>query len=190
MTDLQEDIRQALAVLRRGGVILYPTDTIWGLGCDAGDEEAVQRIFRIKRRPPQKSFIILMDSAEMLHRYAPDLPEDLAREVANTSRPVTYILPGLQGLAPSVMAPDGTVAVRIPRDDLCRSLIHDLGKALVSTSANFTGSPPPAHFGEIDPLLVREADYVIKWRQDDRTPARPSRILRILPDGSREVIRN
>ncbi len=184
-----EDLQQALAVLRSGGVILYPTDTIWGLGCDAENEEAVQRIFRIKRRPPQKSFILLMDSPEMLRYYAPGLNEELLREIASTPRPVTYVLPGLQGPAPSVIAPDGTVAVRIPRDEFCRALIRDLGKALVSTSANFAGTPPPARFTEIDPRLAREVDYTVRWRQDDPTPARPSRIVRILPDGTRKTIR-
>jgi L-threonylcarbamoyladenylate synthase len=189
MVPYRDDIDKAVAVLREGGVILYPTDTIWGLGCDAENEAAVQRIFRLKKRPPQKSFILLMDSPAMVRHYLPDLSGRLPEEMSQTPRPTTYILPGAKGLAPSVVAADGTVAVRLPQDDFCRILITAFGKALVSTSANFTGTPPPAHFGEIDPGLIKECDYVVQWRRDDRTPARPSRILRILPDGTRKIIR-
>jgi L-threonylcarbamoyladenylate synthase len=189
MTSPEEDIKKAGAVLRSRGVILYPTDTIWGLGCDAEDEEAVSRIFHIKQRPRQKSFIILMEGEEMLRRYVPGIPGTLADGMTRDTRPTTYILTGVKGVAPSVQAGDGTVAVRIPQDDFCMALLRDLGKAIVSTSANFAGAPPPRHFGEINPDLISKADYVVGWRQDDRTPARPSRIIRILPGGTREIIR-
>jgi L-threonylcarbamoyladenylate synthase len=188
MEPFREDIDQALTVLRKGGVILYPTDTIWGLGGDAENEAAVQRIFRIKRRPADKSFILLMEP-DKVRIYFPEIRDAVLEEMHHATRPTTYILPGAAGLASSVIAADGSVAVRLPHDDFCQSLLRRFGKALVSTSANFAGASPPAHFGEIDPLLIKESDYVIRWRQNDRIPARPSRILRILPDGSREIIR-
>ena len=184
----EEEIRKAVEVLEQGGVILYPTDTIWGLGCDAENETAVQTIYRIKQRPAQKSFIVLMLPA-MLSRYFPDLTESLAAEMIRPGRPTTWILPGAGGLASSVKAGDGTAAIRIPQDDFCPALLEKFGKAVVSTSANFAGAPPPRHYGDIDPALISKADYVVGWRQDDRTPARPSRIIKILPDGSRAIIR-
>ncbi len=189
MLPYREDIDNAVAVLREGGVILYPTDTIWGLGCDAEKPQAAERIFRIKRRPPDKSFIILMEGEEMLRHYFPQISDRLAAEISHTKQPTTFILSGTGGIAPRVIAADGTVAVRIPQDPFCRTLLKSFGKALVSTSANFAGAPSPAHFAGIDPALIKETDYVVHWRQDDRTPARPSRIIRILPGGTRTIIR-
>lgn len=185
----QEDIERAVMILRQSGVILYPTDTIWGLGGDAENEAAVQRIYRIKRRPANKSFILLMDP-DKVRIYFPEIRDTVLEEMRQATRPTTYILPGAVGLASSVIAADGSVAVRLPHDDFCQSLLRRFGKALVSTSANFAGTPPPAHFAEIDPALREEVDYVVHWRQDERTPARPSKIIKILPGGTRKIIRD
>ncbi len=188
MRPYEEDIRRSVEVLREGGVILYPTDTIWGLGCDASLASAVQRIHRIKRRPPGKSYIILL-SASLLPRYVPSLPAAVRQRMADADRPTTFVLSGVVGVTDEVRAPDGTVAVRLPRDAFCRDLLEAAERAIVSTSANPAGAPPPAHFGEIDEAIISGADYVVSWRRDDRTPTQPSRIVRILPDGSEEIIR-
>ncbi len=185
----EKDIGKAVEVVSRGGVILYPTDTIWGLGCDATNEEAVRRISRIKNRPEKKSYIVLMGSVEMLRRYGGDIPENTVPEMTAAPRPTTFILPGIWALAPSLVQEDGTLGVRIPADPFCRELIRRTGVPLVSTSANFTGEPPPAHFAEIPPALIKLVDYVVRWRQDDLAPSRPSRIVKILPGGGREVLR-
>ncbi len=189
MISREEDIKRALEILKNGGVILYPTDTIWGIGCDATNEEAVRRVARIKNRPEQKSFIILFGSTEMLHRFMERASHSREVEVHHTDRPTTYILSGITGVAPSLVRNDGTVGVRIPDDPFCRELIGQLGVPLVSTSANFAGTPPPSCFDEIDPSLHKIVDYVVQWKQKDRTPARPSRIVKILPDGQEKIIR-
>ncbi|HHJ10232.1 MAG TPA: threonylcarbamoyl-AMP synthase [Bacteroidetes bacterium] len=183
------DIRQAVEILKKGGVILYPTDTIWGLGCNATDEETVRKIARVKKRAESKSFIILVDSVEMLKHYFSEVPEDIANEMIHTDLPTTYILAGVSGLASSLIREDGTTGVRMPQDPFCVELIRELCVPLVSTSANFSGDLPPAHFGEIDPKIIKLVDYVVRWRQDDRTLCRPSRIVKILSDGTRKIIR-
>lgn len=189
MINREEDIKRALDVLKSGGVILYPTDTIWGIGCDATDEKAVRRVAWIKKRPEQKSFIILFDSTKKLHHYMQKVPEKWEEVIHRTTRSTTYILSGITGVAPSLVREDGTVGVRIPDDPFCRELIVQLEVPLVSTSANFSGTPPPACFQEIDRNLMGLVDYVVQWKQDDPSPRRPSRIVKILPDGQEKVIR-
>ncbi|MCD6202609.1 MAG: threonylcarbamoyl-AMP synthase [Bacteroidales bacterium] len=184
-----KDIRQAVEILKKGGVILYPTDTIWGLGCDATDEATVRKIARVKKRAESKSFIVLVDSVEMLKHYFREVPEEITKEMIQTDLPTTYILAGVSGLASSLIRKDGTTGVRIPRDPFCVELIRELGVPLVSTSANFAGEPPPAHFGQVDQAIINQLDYVVRWHRDSRTPARPSRIIKILPDGRKEIIR-
>ena len=185
----KDDIQKAINVLKRGGIILYPTDTIWGIGCDATNEEAVRKIFRIKKRPENKGFIILVDSKDTLEYFFKNLPEGVTEEMSQAECPTTYVLPGTTGVAPFLIRKDGTTGVRMPQDQFCRDLIRLLGRALVSTSANFAGEPPPAHFGEINPALIKQVDYVVRWRQNDWIPSRPSRIIKIMQDGTKEIIR-
>ncbi len=185
-----EEIKEAVRILKKGGVILYPTDTIWGIGCDATNEEAVRKVSRIKKRPLGKNFIMLVDSKDMLLRYAKNVAPDVILEMEHATLPTTFILPGVNGIAPSLIHNDGTTGIRIPKDIFCTRLIRESGVPLVSTSANYFSQHPPASFRFIDPGLIKEVDYVVKWRQEESTPAKPSHIIRIYPDGTRAILRD
>lgn len=186
----ETEVEKALEVLRCGGVILYPTDTIWGIGCDATNENAVRRIYEIKNREDSKSMIILVaDEREILqHVAAPDLAVfDFLQE---QTRPTTIIFEHAVGLPRNLIADDGSVAIRIARDEFCRHLIKRLRKPIVSTSANISGQPSPKNFAEVSEEIQRGVDYVVKWRQDDTTIAAPSQIIKWNNDGTRVVIRS
>ncbi|RPD39831.1 L-threonylcarbamoyladenylate synthase [Chitinophaga barathri] len=190
MTEFENDITKSLAVLRQSGIILYPTDTIWGLGCDATDEEAVKRIYALKQRSEAKSLVILMADTRDLVRYLAHPPPDIELTLKSFDRPTTVIYEGALHLAPSVINQDGSIAIRIVQDTFCRHLIKRLRKPLVSTSANLSGAPSPAVFGDVEDAIRHGVDYTVKYRQQDHTPARPSRIVRIGKDGALEIIRN
>ena len=186
----ETEVEKALEVLRCGGVILYPTDTIWGIGCDSTNENAVRRIYEIKNREDSKSMIILVaDEREILqHVAAPDLAVfDFLQE---QTRPTTIIFEHAVGLPRNLIADDGSVAIRIARDEFCRHLIKRLRKPIVSTSANISGQPSPKNFAEVSEEIQRGVDYVVKWRQDDTTIAAPSQIIKWNNDGTRVVIRS
>ena len=183
------DLAEALAVLREGGVILYPTDTIWGLGCDATNRQAVERIFHIKKRAPGKSLIILVNSVMMIERYVADPPE-VALEMADlATEPLTIVYDRGRNLAVNVAATDGTVGVRVCVEPFCEALITGLRKPLVSTSANISGSHVPALFDEISDEVKNSVDYVCRWRQDDRNKSRPSRIIRVSSNSVIKILR-
>ncbi|MEZ5072735.1 MAG: L-threonylcarbamoyladenylate synthase [Bacteroidales bacterium] len=176
-------------ILREGGCILYPTDTIWGLGCDATDPEAVARVYRIKRRPDRKSMLVLADSPDMIARHVEQIPESVLHLLTGETRPTTIIYPDARNL-PSVLLPEeGTIGIRLVRDPFCVALIRALGRPLVSTSANFAGEPSPARYRDISEHLKREVDHVCRWRQGEETPAHPSRILKVEADGHIVVLR-
>ncbi|MGI9531708.1 L-threonylcarbamoyladenylate synthase [Lutimonas sp.] len=158
---MKSEITKALKVIRNKGILIYPTDTIWGLGCDATNEDAVDKVYKIKKRPDSKSLIILVDGMEMLKTYVSDIPVDLVDFLKNATRPTTVIYKHPKGLASNVVAADDTVAIRIVQNDFCIALMQEFGKPIVSTSANFSGSPSPAAFDEIDPLLLKKADYIV-----------------------------
>jgi len=187
--DFEHDITGSLQALRAGGLILYPTDTIWGIGCDATDEEAVKKVFALKQRPEAKSLVILLADVRDLLKYVSSPSPDIAEILAGFDRPTTVIYEGALGLAPNVINSDGTVAIRIVQDTFCRHLIKRLRKPLVSTSANISGQPSPATFGDVDTAIKEGVDYTVGYRQDDTTPANASRIIKLLKDGSIEVIR-
>jgi L-threonylcarbamoyladenylate synthase len=186
MSNFENDVTASLEVLRKGGLVLYPTDTIWGIGCDATDETAVKRIFTLKQRPEKKSLVVLLADVRDLLKYVSNPPPDI---IYAFDRPTTVIYEGAIGLAPSVINEDGTVAIRIVQEPFCRHLVKRLRKPLISTSANISGQPSPASFAEIDAAIKNGVDYVVNYRQDDLIPARPSRIIRMLKDGSVQVIR-
>ncbi len=185
-----EDIKEAVEVLRKGGIIIYPTDTIWGIGCDATNKEAVERIFKIKSRSETKSLLILVDSDGMLDRYADEIPE-IARELAAVSdTPLTIIYPKGKNLAPGVCAEDGSVGIRICHDPFCNELIGRFRKPIVSTSANFSGKPSPGSFDDIESQLLEAAGYVVKHRQDDRQKHTSSPVIKLEKDGTFKIIRS
>jgi L-threonylcarbamoyladenylate synthase len=173
-----EEVQNALTVLRNGGIILYPTDTVWGLGCDATNKEAVQKIFDLKKRNDNKSLIVLMaDQREILHYVtAPDLA--VFDFIQQQSRPTTIVYENAIGFADNLLADDGSVAIRIVNDDFCRHLIKRLKKPIVSTSANISNMATPATFAEVSDEIKSGVDYVVRWRQDDNRPVQPSQIIR------------
>ncbi|RAJ72811.1 L-threonylcarbamoyladenylate synthase [Chitinophaga dinghuensis] len=190
MEIFEDDISAALPVLRNGGLILYPTDTIWGIGCDATDEAAVKKVFQLKQREESKSLVVLLaDIRDLLHYVANPRP-DMAEIIGGFTKPTTVIYEGALGLASNVINADGTIAIRIVQDQFCRHLIKRLRKPLVSTSANLSGDPSPATFSQVNPEIVNGVDYVVKYRQQEDATHTASRIIRIHQDGSITVIRD
>ena len=187
--EIAEDIRKAVETLRRGGLILYPTDTVWGIGCDATNEEAVRRIFALKQRAEAKAMLCLVDSANRLQRYVRQVPDVAWDLIEFAERPLTLILDGAVNLAPSLIAEDGSVGLRVTREAISHELCYRLQKAVVSTSANISGQPAAAIFSEIDPAVIAGVDYVMRSRQNDTKPTRPSQIMRLKADGEFKVLR-
>lgn len=177
MTDFLNDIEQCLQVLRRGGIILYPTDTIWGIGCDATNEIAVEKIFELKRRPSTKSFVVLVSSEREVLQYtaSPDLA--VFDYLNKTTKPTTVIYEHALGLAANVLADNGSVAMRICSDEFCKHLIKRFRKPIVSTSANISGEPSPENFKAINKVIVEGVDYVVKYKQDDLSKSKASSII-------------
>lgn len=181
-------LENTIEQLKSGGIILYPSDTIWGLGCDATNDEACQRIHELKERPANKSFIVLVDGFPMLERYVPDFNPVCYELTDLATRPLTIIYPSAKGLAPSVLAEDGTVGIRITTDVNCLRLIRSLRKPMVSTSANLSGEMSPTCFSEIAPTIKNGVDAILEDRLTDKM-IRPSQIIKIGLDGSVTVIR-
>ncbi len=186
---MEAAIKEALDVVKQGGVILYPTDTVWGIGCDATNAAAVQKVFTIKQRSEAKSLIVLIDTDAKLSRYVREVPEVAWDLVEHTEKPLTIIYPEALNLANNVIAEDGSVGIRVVKDDFCQQLIHRLNKALVSTSANVSGEPTPFCFSEIDEGILDAVDYVVNLRQDETSLARPSTIMKLELNGTFEFIR-
>lgn len=185
-----DDVQQALEVLRKGGVILYPTDTVWGLGCDASRSEAVKRIYQIKQREDSKALICLINSPEWLPKYAAGVP-DVAYELLEAAvDPLTVVYDGAlcPPLAPNLPAPDGTIALRVCSHPFCRALMRGLRRPLVSTSANVSGQAAPATFARISPEILRAVDYVCHTDRN-APPSRPSTILRLTESASVTILR-
>lgn len=184
-----EDVEKSLEVLQKGGVILYPTDTVWGLGCDATNMDAVKKIARIKKRAEAKTMIILMAEERDIIKYvaAPDLSVfDYLQEV---EKPTTVIYKGAMGVAPNLIAEDGSIAIRLVKDEFCRHLLKRLRKPLVSTSANISGQPAPLYFKKIDPSILGSVDYVVQYRQNEEKPGQPSSLIQWNEDGVITVLR-
>ncbi len=201
-------MRQALQVLQQGGVILYPTDTVWGIGCDATNEKAVQRIFQIKQRAEAKAMPVLLDAPGKLQGYVEEVPE-MAWEILDcvapsdsphrgrdghtdknpSQRPMTIIYPNARNLAPSLIAEDGSVGIRITQELFSKTLCEQLKRPIVSTSANISGTPAPAIFVEISEEIRSAVDYVVRFRQDDTRKAQPSSIIKLGLHNEIKVIR-
>ncbi|MDP4280949.1 MAG: L-threonylcarbamoyladenylate synthase [Bacteroidota bacterium] len=183
------EIAKSIEILRKGGTLLYPTDTIWGIGCDATDAKAVEKIYRIKKRSESKSLIILLASLEEIQNYVETFPEIARDLMSNVDKPLTIIYPKARNLAPNVIAPDGSIAIRIVRDDFCKKLITILGKPIVSTSANISGEPAPLVFRCVSPEISQQVDYVVGLYHDILHEVKPSRIIKLNENGEFNVIR-
>lgn len=183
------DVNDAVACMKRGGVIVYPTDTVWGIGCDATDSRAVRRIFEIKRRAEAKALITLVGSMDMLLRYL-DNPPQAALELAElATTPVTVIYDHPVRLAPELLAPDGSAGIRLTAELFSSALCRALRRPVVSTSANISGAPTPGCFAEIAPEILDAADYVVRYRRHDRTRAKASSVIKITDDSVMTIIR-
>lgn len=178
-----------IEALKNGKTILYPSDTIWGLGCDATNEEACKRILEIKQRPENKSFILLVDSFQMIEKYIPEFPSVCYDLVDLSERPLTIVYPNATGLAPTVLAEDGSVGIRLTKDPICLALIRSIRKPLVSTSANLSGVPFPTNFNGIDQQIKNQVDAIVKERINEELKT-PSQIIKIGLDSSIKVIRS
>lgn len=190
-TKAQQDaeIVQCLKTLSAGGLILYPTDTVWGIGCDATNAEAVKRVYQLKRRDDNKALIVLIDSADHLDHYVIDVPI-IARELIDVAvKPLTIIYEGAYNLAPNLMGEGESVGIRIPSDEFCHRLCERYGKPIVSTSANVSGQPTATTFAAIDESIVQGVDYAVNYRRDEATPRQPSNIIMLHRDGTFKIIR-
>lgn len=203
---MQQAIQQALETLRAGGVILYPTDTVWGIGCDATNPEAVAKIYQIKRREDSKSLVLLASDLDMIARYVKEIPEMAVQLVEVNDKPMTIIYPdAVTGPRPSspdslpkpdrgalafnTVAEDGTVGIRIPMMDFCRQLVHKLGRPLVSTSANISGEPTPKRYSEISDDIRSAVDHIVDPSLEHGSTGRSSSIIKVGLDYSIEIIR-
>lgn len=186
---MQEEIVQSIKFLKEGGTIIYPTDTVWGLGCDATNEAAVAKIFTIKQREESKYLIVLVDSFTMLQLYIPGIPRNILDYLLTLTKPTTVIYTNPMGFAQNIVAQDNTVAVRIVKKGFCYQLIKQFGKPIVSTSANISGQPTPKSFKEIDTSFLDAVDYVVNLQHDKQTD-KPSTIVKIDTNGHFTVIRD
>ena len=183
------DLLKAIRTLKEGGIILYPTDTVWGIGCIATDPSAIGRIYRIKQRDDSKALITLMADTRMLETYIDDIPQQAIRMVEETASPLTVIYNNVHGVASNLTAADGSIAVRIPHNDFCRQLCRGVDAPVVSTSANISGQPTPRTFAEIPEYIKDAVDYVCLTGRSDDQPHKPSSIVRITADGTVETLR-
>ncbi len=187
---MQNDLIKALEVLKEGGIILYPTDTIWGIGCDATNEKAVERIYQIKQRSDQKSMLVLLDNPNKISSYIKEMPDVAWDLIELSDKPLTIIFSGAKNLAPNIIAQNGSVGIRISNEPFNQNLIQKFKKPIVSTSANISGQASPLNFAEIGQEIIESVDYVVKWRQDDFSNSQASSIIKLEPNGEIEIIRN
>jgi L-threonylcarbamoyladenylate synthase len=186
---IEKEIQNALDVLRKGGIILYPTDTIWGIGCDATNEEAINKIYKLKQRSDNKSMIILLDTEAKLLSYVRQVPEQAWQLIEYAEKPLTIIYPEAKNLPKNIIAKDGTVGIRITKDEFCKKLIEKFRKPIISTSANISGSNSPSNFSEITDEIKSGVDYVVALRQEEKTKSTPSSIIQLGVNGELKFIR-
>lgn len=186
---MEEDIKKAFEVLVSGGLILYPTDTIWGIGCDATNEEAVHRVYELKRRVDSKALITLLDNPVKLDYYIDEVPSLAWDLIELSEKPLTIIYDGARNVAPNLMAEDGSLAIRVTKEKFSQELCKRFRKALVSTSANISGEPAPANFDDISEEIKQGVDYIVKYRQDDTSKSKASSIIKLGKTGEVKIIR-
>ena len=186
---MKDDIHNACEVLKKGGIILYPTDTIWGIGCDATNESAVEKIYSIKKREKNKSMLILVDNSAKVQNYVQEVPDIAWDLIEVADKPLTIIFESAKNLAPNLISSDGSIGIRVTSEDFSKKLCGRFGKPIVSTSANFTGKDSPQNFNEIDPEIIDLVDYVVAYRQDEIMKQTPSSILKVGSKGDVQIIR-
>jgi len=186
---IETEVKKAGAILQSGGTILYPTDTIWGIGCDATRQESVQNIYRFKQRTDSKSMLVLVNGITMLEDYIGSIPLQAKELIEIAKKPTTIIYPGARNLAANLLAPDGSIGIRITSDPFCSLLIEFTGLPIVSTSANISGEQAPAIFQKIDSSIRGQVDYVVNWRQDEHSTSAPSAIIKLEEDGTITTLR-
>ena len=186
---MTEDIRKACEVLEQGGLILYPTDTVWGIGCDATNEAAVQRVYELKKRADHKAMLVLIDSEAKLDRYVEEVPDIAWDLIEVADKPLTIIYSGAKNLAPGLIGEDGSIGIRITQEVFSKRLCERFRRPLVSTSANLSGEPSPANFQQISDEIKAGVDYIVTYRQDDTSMAAPSNILKLGAGGEIQIIR-
>ncbi len=184
------DLTAAIDTLRKGGIILYPTDTIWGIGCDATNSEAVKRVFDIKQRADSKALITLVGNEAALERVVDEVPEVAWQLIEVADRPITIVYDHGRGVAPELLAHDGSIGVRLTREAFSAELCNRLRRPIVSTSANLSGHPAPATFAQIDPMIISQVDYVCTSRRDDKVSAVPSMVIKLSADGLFKILRS
>lgn len=183
------EVKTAADFLRNGGLILYPTDTIWGIGCDATNEESVRNIYRIKKRDDRKSMLVLVNGIRMLKAHVKVFPPQARKIMKEAMKPTTIIYPGARNLAGNLLAPDGSIGIRVTSDPFCSMLIEETGFPLVSTSANISGEPAPDVFSKIRSEIREQVDHVVSWRQDETGPSAPSAVVKLESDGTITYLR-
>lgn len=186
---MEDDIKKACEIMEKGGIILYPTDTIWGIGCDATNEDAVKRVYEIKKRIDSKALIVLVDKPVKVEFYVREVPEIAWNLIDVADKPLTIVYPNARNLATNVLADDGSVGIRITQETFSRKLCERFRKAIVSTSANISGQPAPTNFNEISDEIKQAVDYVITYRQDDPYQPSPSSVIWIGEGGVIKILR-
>jgi len=186
---MNEIISESVKVLKNGGIILYPTDTIWGLGCDPTNEDAISAIYNIKQRDKSKCMLVLVDSIDMLEKYVDFVPKIAQSLIEVADKPLTIIYPKAKNLSKSILAPDGSIGIRIPKNDFCLQLIKEFGKPLISTSANKAGKKPPFGYFDIDNEIKISVDYIVPLHLEELSIAKSSEIIRLDKNGNITVIR-
>lgn len=189
MKEFEKDIEACIEVLRHGGLILYPTDTIWGIGCDATNADAVQRVYQLKRRADNKALIVLLDSEEHLDHYVVDVPEMAYELMGVAVKPLTLIYEGAYNLAPNLLGENDSVGIRVSREEFSHQLCQRFGRPIVSTSANVSGAASAHNFDEVSDDIKTGVDYVVGYRQNDKTPHTASNIILLRGDGTFKIIR-
>ena len=187
--NIEEDVSAALDVLKSGGVILYPTDTVWGIGCDASRSDAVKRIFEIKKRADSKAMIVLVDSPEKLDRYVEEVPEVALQLIDVAVRPTTIVYDGARNVARELVAEDGSIGIRVTTDEFSKKLCRALRRPLVSTSANVSGEPTAHFFSEISDEIKSSVDYIANTRRNDNPPSQPSCVIKVSSGGVIKILR-
>ena len=186
---LKDEVAKAFKIIQDGGIILYPTDTIWGIGCVATNTEAIQKIYRLKQRDEAKSMIILLDTDNKLQSYISEVPDIAYDLIEFAENPLTLVMPGAKNLSPAIINSDGSVGVRVVKHQFCEQLIQRMKKPLVSTSANISGKASPQYFSQIDQEIIDGVDYVVDIDQHSMEIKNPSTIMRLAPNGGFEFIR-